>query len=102
MATMRYRIVTIVTIVDIVNIVNILRGANMSVMVNGQPYYRTAEVCRITSVSRNTLFRWAKDGFFGEPRYRDWRGWRLFTEAQVDKLKAKTSQILVGDNPNKG
>jgi DNA-binding transcriptional MerR regulator len=74
----------------------------MPVKVNGQTYYRTAEVCNMTGISRNTLFRWLKDGFFSEPQYRDWRGWRLFTEAQIHKLRAKTSQILEEGNPNKG
>jgi predicted site-specific integrase-resolvase len=66
----------------------------MPVTVNGQTYYRTAEACRISGISRNTLFRWLKDGFFTEPECRDWRGWRLFTEGQIQELKAKTGQVL--------
>jgi predicted site-specific integrase-resolvase len=44
-------------------------------------------------VSRNTLFRWLKDGVFNDIEYRDWRGWRLFTEAQVESIQRKTSQV---------
>jgi len=65
----------------------------MPVAINGQTYYRTAEVCRMIGVSRNTLFRWLKDGVFNDIEYRDWRGWRLFTEAQVESIQRKTSQV---------
>ena len=66
----------------------------MPVTINGQTYYRTTEVCRKVGISRNTLYRWLKEGVFSEPEYRDWRGWRLFTKAQIDRLKAKISQII--------
>jgi len=65
----------------------------MPVIVNGQTYYRTAEVCRMVGVSKNTLFRWLKDGVFSDIEYRDWRGWRLFTAAQVEGIKAKTNHV---------
>jgi DNA-binding transcriptional MerR regulator len=65
----------------------------MPVIMNGQTYYRTSEVCRMTGISRNTLFRWLKEGIFTEVEYRDWRGWRLFTAAQVDRVKETTSQV---------
>lgn len=66
----------------------------MPVLVDGQNYYRTAEVCRMAGISRNTLFRWLKEGMICEPALRDWRGWRLFTQAQVNQLKARTIQSI--------
>jgi hypothetical protein len=67
---------------------------DMPVTINGQTYYRTNEVCRMVGVSKNTLFRWLKDGVFSnDVEYRDWRGWRLFTTAQVESIKAKTSCV---------
>jgi DNA-binding transcriptional MerR regulator len=66
----------------------------MPVTLNDQIYYRTAEVCRLTGISRNTLFKLFKKGFFTEPEKRDWRGWRLFTESQIHEVKAKTSQTV--------
>lgn len=66
----------------------------MPVTVNGGTYYGTTEVCQMVGISRNTLFRWLRGGILSEPQYRDWRGWRLFTEYQVDKLKAKTNKKL--------
>ncbi len=65
----------------------------MSVTVNGQTYYRTTEVCRLVGISRTTLFRWLKEGTFDEAQHRDRRGWRLFTEEEIDKLKTEANQI---------
>jgi excisionase family DNA binding protein len=59
----------------------------MPLAIKGETYYRTAEVCRLIGVSRNTLFRWLKEGKFGDSEYRDWRGWRLFTSVLVEKVK---------------
>ena len=65
----------------------------MPVVVNGQRYYRTAEVCREVGISRNTLFRWLKQRKVTEVEYRDYRGWRLFTQEQVDVIKQKSGQV---------
>jgi predicted site-specific integrase-resolvase len=65
----------------------------MPVTINGQKYYRTAEVCHIVGISRNTLFRWLKEGDVTEVEHRDYRGWRLFTQAQVDAIKTKTGVV---------
>jgi len=65
----------------------------MPVVINDQTYYRTAEVCRMIGISRNTLFRWLKEGIFSDVEYRDWRGWRLFTPAQLETIREKTSHV---------
>ena len=65
----------------------------MPVNINGRTYYRTAEVCQIVGISKNTLFRWLKDGVLKEPELRDRREWRLFTEVQVDRLKQEANRI---------
>jgi len=65
----------------------------MPVVINDETYYRTAEVCRLVGVSRNTLFRWIKEGVLSDVEYRDWRGWRLFTPVQVETVKSKTSRV---------
>ena len=65
----------------------------MPVVINDQTYYRTAEVCRMIGISRNTLFRWLKEGIFSDVEYRDWRGWRLFTPAQLETIRTKTSYV---------
>ena len=66
----------------------------MTVTVNGQTYYRTADVCRMVGISRTTLFRWLKEGIFSEAEHRDRRGWRLFTGDEVDKLKAEVNRTV--------
>ena len=65
----------------------------MPVVINDQTYYRTAEVCRAVGISRNTLYRWLKEGIFSDVEYRDWRGWRLFTPDQMDIMRVRTSQV---------
>ncbi len=70
-----------------------LRRLGIVVKIDGVMYYRTAEVCRIVGISRNTLFRWMREGKFGNREYRDWRGWRLFTRDQMDGVREQTSQV---------
>jgi len=65
----------------------------MPVTINNQTYYRTIEVCRMVGISRNTLFRWLKKGSVTMVEHRDYRGWRLFTQAQVEAMKEKTSRV---------
>jgi len=65
----------------------------MPLTIDGQTYYRTSEVCRIVGISRNTLFTWCKKGTIIKVEHRDYRGWRLFTQAQVDIMKKMTKQI---------
>jgi len=65
----------------------------MPVTINGQTYYRTAEVCETVGISRTTFFRWLKEGVFEEVARRDRRGWRLFTRDEVNKLKAEANRI---------
>ena len=65
----------------------------MPVKINGQTYYRTAEVYRMIGISRNTLYRWLQNGVLGERERRDRRGWRLFTQDEVDILKKENTRI---------
>jgi len=65
----------------------------MPVVIDGETYYRTAEVCRMIGISRNTLFKWLKEGIFSDVEYRDWRGWRLFTAAQVETIRTQTNHV---------
>ncbi len=65
----------------------------MPVIFNGKTYYRSAEVYRIVGISRATFFRWLKEGIFSEAVYRDRRGWRLFTESEVNTFKEEAQRI---------
>lgn len=65
----------------------------MPVLVKGQMYYRTAEACQIAGVSKNTFFRWVRRGLFSDVEDRDRRGWRLFTEDDLGRLRAEVNRI---------
>ena len=61
----------------------------MPITINGKTYYRTSEICREAGISRNTFFRWLREGSFADVEIVDRRGWRLFTEADLARLKAE-------------
>ncbi len=65
----------------------------MPVKINGQVYYRTAEVCQAVGIGKSTLFRWMKDNIVQEPEHRDRKGWRLFSEEELGSITAETSRI---------
>ena len=65
----------------------------MAIAINGSTYYRTAEVCQTVGISRSTLFRWLKEGSFRDVQNVDRRGWRLFTEDDLARLKAEANQV---------
>ena len=46
----------------------------MPVVIDGQTFYRTNEVCHMVGISRSTLFRWLKENPAIQPTSRDWRG----------------------------
>lgn len=70
----------------------------MPIVVDGQTYYKTAEVCQLAGISRSTLFRWLKQDPKMDARHRDKRGWRLFTEQEAQTLKRESTQLTqVGD-----
>jgi predicted DNA-binding transcriptional regulator AlpA len=62
----------------------------MPVVIDGQTFYRTNEVCHMVGISRSTLFRWLKENPAIQPTSRDWRGWRLFSSSQIEQLKVRT------------
>ena len=66
----------------------------MPIEIDGQTYYRTSESCKKTGISRATLFRWLKAGIL-EKRYKDRRGWRIFTEEDLNKIRAEAQRIEV-------
>ena len=66
----------------------------MSVEINGKTYYRTAEVCAKAGISRATLFRWLKAGVLTKT-FRDRRGWRMFTENDLESMRAEAEKIKV-------
>jgi predicted site-specific integrase-resolvase len=58
-----------------------------------QEFYLISDVCRMTGVSRSTLWRWTKSGILQDAAKRDRRGWRLFTAADVVKIDDEAHRI---------
>ena len=65
----------------------------MPITINGNTFHQTAEVCKIVGVSKNTLLRWIKDKKFADVEYRDRRGWRLFTQDDLQRLKEEVNRV---------
>jgi excisionase family DNA binding protein len=66
----------------------------VTIEINGQKYYKTSEACTQTGVSRATLYRWLKAGIL-KKYCKDRRGWRLFTQADIDKIRAESRKIKI-------
>jgi DNA-binding transcriptional MerR regulator len=66
----------------------------MPTEIDNRMYYRTLEVCRETGISRATLFRWISLGILPK-LIRDRRGWRLFTETDLNMIKTEAGRIQI-------
>ncbi|MEW6324063.1 MAG: MerR family DNA-binding transcriptional regulator [Nitrospirota bacterium] len=53
----------------------------------GKARYKTQEICHRFDISKATLFRWERDGLISSIG-RDWRNWRLYTEKNIQEIKA--------------
>lgn len=69
----------------------------MAIEIDGRMYYKTSEACKKTGISRATLYRWLKVGIL-EKYHKDRRGWRLFTEEDLNRIRAEVSKIRVEDS----
>ena len=67
----------------------------MPVRINGVTYFRTREACEMAGISRATFFRWLKEGIIEDVKAKDRRGWRLFTQEDVDKLRDEATKVDV-------
>ena len=70
----------------------------MPVKIDGQPFYTMLETCEKVGISRATLSRWIKGGLL-QTLYKDRRGWRIFTEDDLNQLQAEVSRIEVEERP---
>jgi excisionase family DNA binding protein len=65
----------------------------MPVEIKGETYYRTSETCRIVGIGRSTFLRWLRKGTLNDASHRDKRGWRLFTESDVERIAREANHI---------
>ena len=68
----------------------------MAIRINGQTYYRTSEACKGAGISRATLFRWLRAGILKDVVFRDRKGWRLFTQDDIDRIKSEATKVNRG------
>lgn len=68
----------------------------MAIRINNQTYYRTSEACERAGISRATLFRWIKAGIIEDVMPRDRKGWRLFTEDDINRIKSEATRVSRG------
>jgi len=64
----------------------------MPISINNHRYYRTAEACKLAGISKNTFLRWVREGVFTDVTQRDRRGWRLFTQEDLARLKHEANK----------
>ena len=65
-----------------------------------QIHYRTTEACKIAGISRSTLLRWFKNGTLKDITRRDRRGWRLFTQADIEKIRGEVDKATETGMPS--
>jgi hypothetical protein len=68
--------------------------------INSQQFYSATETCALIGISRATLQRWIQKGILIKIR-RDRRGFRLFTEDDLNLLKAESERINIEELPLK-
>jgi len=67
----------------------------VAVVIRGKKYYTTHEACKKARISRATFFRWLKKGIISDVAHKDRRGWRLFTDDDIKRLKKEADSISV-------
>jgi len=67
--------------------------------VNGKTFYTTSEACERAGIGKSTFLRWVKAGIIEDVTHADRRGWRLFTEEDINRIKAEASRIGCFLNP---
>lgn len=73
----------------------------MALEIDGRMFYQTSEACKKAGISRATLFRWLKVGIL-DKYYKDRRGWRLFTEEDLIKIRAEATKIRIENSYHGG
>lgn len=70
----------------------------MPLQLDGNVYFRSMEVSEMTGVSKSTIHRWMREGIIPQARFRDRNGWVLFTEEDIDRIRAEARITVVKTN----
>jgi hypothetical protein len=74
-------------------IYNDWRYHKMPLKLAGQTFYNISEACRMAGTNRGTFLRWVRERKLTDVEHRDRNGWRLFTDEDVRRLKARVNHI---------
>jgi DNA-binding transcriptional MerR regulator len=64
----------------------------MPLTIAGKSYFQIREVAGMLGVSRQTLQRWFREGRAADVS-RDFRGWRVFTQADIERLRQVVDKV---------
>jgi len=67
----------------------------MAVLIDKKQYYRTKEACHRAGISKATYHRWIKQGVISDNITKDRRGWRLFSEADIESIRMEAAKISI-------
>lgn len=65
----------------------------MPLKLDDRTFYNMREACKLAGTNRHTFLRWVRQKKFPDVEHRDRNGWRLFTEDDVQRLKAHVNHI---------
>ncbi len=65
----------------------------MPMEIDGQTFYKSAEACKMSGISNSTLYRWIRECVVPEVKHKDRNGWRLFTQQEIEGVKAEATRI---------
>lgn len=65
----------------------------MSVIIEQKKYYRTKEACYKAGISKATFHRWIKQGVVNDNTIKDRRGWRLFSDEDIEHIRKEASRL---------
>lgn len=57
--------------------------------------YSAQMVCEMLQISKSTLFKWEREGKI-RPVERDWRGWRVYRDHNIDEIRGVIAQQAQG------
>jgi DNA-binding transcriptional MerR regulator len=60
----------------------------MPIKINDKTYFLIHEVMKEVKITATTYYRWVRQGKIKDVEKKDRRGWRLFTEADIQRVRA--------------
>ncbi|MFQ5652995.1 MAG: MerR family transcriptional regulator [bacterium] len=67
----------------------------MAVVIEGKQFYRTNEALSLIGISKATWFRWLKERKIQDVKHKDVRGWRLFTQEDIERIRKYANTIVI-------